>query len=155
MVLDPSGLHADLESFFTAPTVVATGDVVDLPASRSACAQSWADAMQSYTTAIVPVSTAVSAAAATLKTSLEAAFATGSATVAVDAAFQAFAATVGIGMVGFTATPPPSPPGFVAHIATIQPSHAAAATAWSGWIDTWMRTGTAVPSGGGPAVGWT
>ncbi len=156
MPLNPSGLQSTLASFFASPPVVVAGDVVDLAASRSACASQWASAMQSYAAAVLPASTTVAAAAATLSSSLAAAFALPSATAAVDAAFQAFAATVGSGMApAFVAVPPPLPPGFVTFVATTRASHALGASDCKTLIDTWLRTGTATPSGGGAPVNWS
>jgi hypothetical protein len=146
MPLNPTGLETDLLALFSNP-----------PATRSACAQEWADAMQAYASGVIPASTTVAAAAAVLKTSLEAAFALPAAGAAVDTAFQVFAATVGTGMLpGWVATPPPAPPGFPAQLASPHPAtHALAATAFKNLIDVWMKTGTAVPSGGGAPVNWS
>jgi hypothetical protein len=156
MPLAPSTLQSDLAAFFAAPPVVMAGDDVDYTSSRSACASEWADAMTSYAAAVVPASTTVAAASAVLLSSLASAFATPSAAAAVDTAFQTWAASVGAGMApAFVAVPPPSPPGFAAGLGTTQASHGAAAAYWSGLIDTWCRTGTATPSGGGSAVPWS
>jgi hypothetical protein len=155
MPLNLAGLQSALASFFAAPPVIMSGDVCDLTASRAACAQEWADAMQTYAAAVTPPSATVAAACATLSSALASAFALPSASAAVDAAFIAFAATVGGGMApGFIATPPATPPGFASGMGVNAPSHAAAAATWAGRIDTWMRTGTAVPVPPGPAVPW-
>ena len=59
-------------------------------------------------------------------------------------------------MAGYTPTPPPGPVGFAARFAAASPAtHAAAAAAMAGIIDTWMRTGSATPSGGGAPVAWS
>lgn len=157
MPLDPDGLQDALEDFFAEPSVVLKPDgTADIPASQAACANEWGAIMADYAADIAPPSTTVSAAAATLASSLAAAFATPAAAAAVDAAFSAFAATVGTGMApSFVATPPAAPPGFATQLLTSQPTHAAAAAAFATLIDTWMKTGTAVPAGGGPAVPWT
>lgn len=157
MPLDPDGLQDALAEFFADPPVVLKPDgTADIPASQAACANEWGLIMEAYAADVVPPSTTVSAAAATLASSLAAAFATPAAAAAVDAAFSAFAATVGTGMApSFVATPPAAPPGFATQLLTSQPTHAAAAAAFTLLIDTWMRTGTAVPAGGGPAVPWS
>jgi len=73
----------------------------------------------------------------------------------VSAAFATFAASVGSGMAGFTAVPPPGSLGVVALLATPQPTHADAAEEWATKIDTWMKTGTATPIPSGSAVNWS
>jgi hypothetical protein len=161
VALDPDGLRDDLESLFADPPWILSGDEVDVTATRAACAQAWADAMESYASQIAvgpvsPASTTVVAAAAALSTALAAAFALPDATSALEMAFDAFATTVGGGMApAFTATPPPAPVGFAGQLATMQSSHAEAASAWRTLIDTWMRTGTATPSGGGAPASWS
>jgi hypothetical protein len=77
------------------------------------------------------------------------------AAAAMDGAFTAFGASVGLAMApAFVATPPAGPPGFVALFATKRSSADAGAAAVSGAIDTWMKTATAVPAAGGAAVPW-
>lgn len=155
MALNPSGLTSDFTAFFASPPITVVDDEVDTTASRAACAQEWADAMQSYASAIVPASTTVAAAAATLSTSLASAFALADASTAFDSAMLAFATTVGSGMAGFTAVPPPAPLGVSTLLATTQSTHAAAAAAFTSKIDTWMRTGTATPIPSGSPVNWS
>ena len=142
MSLDAAGLESDLSSFF--------GGV---PATLALCAAEWADAMESYSSGVLPASTTVSAAAATLETALAAI----TTMAEVDVAFQAFAVTVGAGMLpAFVAVPPPAPPGFVAGVAPPFPAtHAAAATKWKDIIDAWMKTGTATPAAGGAPINWS
>lgn len=155
MALNPTGLTSDLTAFFADPPITVVNDVVDLTASRASCAQEWADAMESYASAIVPASTTVASAAATLSTALAAAFANASAAAAFDTAFAAFATTVGSGMTGFTAVPPPLALGISATLATTNATHAAGASAFTTKIDTWMRTGTATPLPSGSPVNWS
>ena len=156
MALDTSSLESGLLSFFASPPVTMDGDDIDYVSSRQACANEWAEAMTTYAAAIVPASSAVAAASLALYSALASAFAAGSAGPAVDSAFQVWAASVGAGMApAFVATPPPSAPGFASGLGTMQPSHAAAASYWAGVIDTWARTGTATPSGGGAPVPWS
>lgn len=127
-------LQSALEQLFAEP-----------PLLVAECAEAWAQAMADYAAGVVPPSTTVSAAAASLATALAAAFATPVAAPGVDAAFTAFAATVSAGMLpAFAGTPPPAPLGIAALLAASQPTHAAAAAAFSAQIDLWMRSGSAV-----------
>jgi hypothetical protein len=146
MPLSAPGLQSDLESLFASP-----------PATVAECGQAWADAVGAYASGVVPASTTVSAAQATLAGALASAFGTEDAASPMDAAFQAFATTVGTGMApAFVATPPPSPVGFATLFAPPFPeTHAAAAQKYATAIDTWARTGTATPSGGGAPVPWS
>lgn len=156
MALDSAGLQSDLASFFAAPPLTMDGDDVDYATSRQQCAAEWASAMTTFGTAIVPASSTVAAASFVLSVALASAFASGSAASAVDAAFQTWAASVGAGMApAFVAVPPPSPPGFVAGLGSTRASHGAAASYWAGLLNTWARTGTATPSGGGAPVAWS
>lgn len=135
MPLVASTLQSQLESLFAAP-----------PPNASGCAQGWANAMQAYAAGIVPPSTTVSGAAATLASALTAPFGAPNAGAAMETAFAAFALTVGGGMAaaGFAATPPPSPVGFAALFSGPKPAtHADAAQQIATAIDTWMRTGIA------------
>lgn len=146
MPLALPSLQSGLQGVFASPE-----------ATAAACAQKWADAMKSYATSIVPASTTVNAASAALSTALAGAF--GSlhepyGIAAMETAFTAFATAVGGGMAGFTPTPPTGPVGFAGQFEDHPETHAAAATAIAGIIDTWMRTGTATPPSG-PAVTWS
>lgn len=159
MALVKATLEAELLDFFAAPPVVMAGSNVDYTASRSACAQKWADAMQKYLSSagsvLTPASTTITTALATFKTSLASAFATTGAAAAVDTAFVALATSLGTGMApAFVATPPAGNPGFASNITTNEASHALAAASWAARIDAWLRTGTATPTGGGSAVPW-
>ncbi|MCA9610257.1 MAG: hypothetical protein KC619_31895 [Myxococcales bacterium] len=146
MALLLSALSSGLETAAASP-----------PETVADAAGAWADAMQAYAAGVTPASTTVAAAAATLETALTAAFANRpDAASAMELAFTAFATTVGGGMAGYTPTPPPGPVGFAARFAAASPAtHAAAAAAMAGIIDTWMRTGSATPSGGGAPVAWS
>lgn len=133
MPLNPASLQSSLESLFAHP-----------PASGAECAQAWANAIQDYAAAIVPVSTTVAAAAPALKSELEAAFASSSAATGFDGAFANFAAAVAVGMLpAFAGTPPPSPLNIAGQLDIPQPTHAAAAAAFTALIDAWFHTGSA------------
>lgn len=135
MPLDPVALSSGLEAVASDP-----------PGGPSACADAWADAVESWATGIVPASTTVALAAATLAGALTAAFESGAAAAPMETAFVTFAASVGAGMAaaGYTATPPPAQVGFSAQFSgPYPPSHAVAADAVTNLIDAWMRTGLA------------
>lgn len=145
MALLLSALTAGLESV-----------AADPPATEALCAVDWADAVEAYAIGIVPPSTTVVAAAAVLSIALTAAFNLAAAAPAMETGFATFALAVGGGMAGFVSTPPPGIVGFVAQFAGPKPTtHAAAATAVGGIIDIWMRTGSSVPTGGGPPIPWS
>lgn len=134
MPLNPAGLQSDLEAFFEAS-----------PDTDAACGQAWADAVEAYASGLVPPSTAVTSAAASLASSLTSAFAAPSAAAPFDAAFTSFAAAVAAGQAPtFTGVPPPAPLGIASLLGGTQPTHAAAAAAFASLIDAWMRTGSAV-----------
>jgi hypothetical protein len=131
MPLAPSTLESELLDLFAHP-----------PATRAACAQSWADAMAAYATGIVPPSTTVAAAATALAGALATAFAAPSAVAGMESAFAAFASAVGLGMAGYTPVPPPLPVGFAVQFAGPKPAtHAAAADQLATLIHSWLTTG--------------
>ena len=146
MPLVAATLEADLEALFAEP-----------PGTTAECAQAWGDAASSYASGVVPPSTTVAAAAATLAGALTSAFAAPNAATPMDAAFTAFATTVGAGMApAFVAAPPPSPVGFATLFAPPFPeTHAEAANKFATALDVWMKTGTATPALGGPPVPWS
>jgi hypothetical protein len=126
-------------------------------ATTADAAQAWALAVKSYATGLsVPgTSTAVTAAATALQSSLATAFGNASAAAAMETAFTTFGAAVGVGMAPpFVATPPSGAVGFATLFSTVRASANDAATAIAGAIHTWMKTSTAVPVAGGPAVHW-
>ena len=131
MALVAATLQLALESAFASPGP-----------DYASCAQGWANAMVSYASPIVLASTAVSAAGTALAGALAAAFATPSAIPGMESAFHAFAASVGLGMVGFAPVPPAGPVGFAGQFAGPKPTtHGAAAQSVASLIDSWMRTG--------------
>lgn len=133
MPLNPSSLQSSLEALFSAP-----------PPTAAECAQEWADAIQSYAASIVPASTTVAAGAAAMVGALTSAFGSPSAAAGFDAAFTSFAATVATGMLpAFAGVPPAAPLSVASLLAGSQPTHAAAAAAFTSLIDAWMKTGTA------------
>lgn len=145
MPLDAAELESQVEAL-----------AADPPPTIAGCAAAWADAVEAHFSAVVPASTTVSEARATLETALASAFASPAAAPGLEAAFAAFAVTVGAGMApAFVATPPPAPVGFALQFLVQPTTHAAAAAAIAALLDTWARTGTATPSGGGAPVAWS
>ena len=144
MALNPSGLTSGLTTAFDSPG-----------SSVASAAQGWATAVNNYVIAIVPPSITIAAATATLTSALASAFAVRpTAAPAMEAAFLAFATTLGAGMApAFVATPPVGQIGFAAQFAGARPSsHAIAASQISALIDAWFRTGIATPIVGPPVV---
>ncbi|NRA02909.1 MAG: hypothetical protein HRU00_09940 [Myxococcales bacterium] len=143
-------LGTDLESDIAA---------IDGGDDTTEAAGQWGDAMDDYAAGVVPVCSTVSAAIATLKGAMDTAFQnTVKATTvsALEAAFAAFGVTIGGGMApAFTAVPPPGTVGFSGLMASDQSSQADMAEDWADAIDTWMKTGTATPSGGGSPINWS
>lgn len=124
----------------------------DPPPTADECAAELAQAVGAYAADIIPASTTVASAAATLETALKSAYAQPSAIAPTESAFTAFASTVGSGMAGFTAVPPSGPVGFATMDAS---TRSGAFEALADKIDTWLKTGTATPSGGGTTVFWS
>jgi hypothetical protein len=145
MPLDAAGLKSDIKAIAD-----------DAPATVLAAAQAWAQAAVFYAGSVVPASTTVSAAGATLQSALASAFGTTSAAAPMETALAAFATTVAGGMAGagFAGTPPAGAVGFAGLFAVTRETTEAAADAVSAAIDAWMKTGTAVPLAGGAAVLW-
>lgn len=132
MPLDAPGLKSALAANAADPAEDAPG-----------CAAAWADAMGAYASGIVPPSTTVSAARDALEAALTTAFLTPLAAPGMEAAFAAFAATVGGGMAGYVPTPPAAPVGFAAGFAGPKPStHPAAGEQYGQLIHDWMTTGS-------------
>ena len=131
MPLNASALSGGLSSLFSSP-----------PPSAGACAAQWASAVQGWAAGIVPASAGVAGAVAALQGALGTAFAAPDSASAMEAAFAAFGAAVGLGMAGYAPTPPAGPVGFAAQFSGPKPATAgAAASVISSRIDTWMRTG--------------
>lgn len=130
-----------LTALTTSPGIPGAGGA-DYPTTRMECAQAWADAAEAWADGIVPVSTTVSAAAATLASALDAAFGSSTVAASMESAFLAFATTVGSGMAGYTPVPPPGPIGFATMFLTNESTRQAGVNKVANALDTWMRTGT-------------
>jgi hypothetical protein len=90
------------------------------PPTAAGCATEWAAAVEAWASSIVPPSTTIAAARATLEGAILAAFQSPAVAPALDAAFAAFAVTVAAGMLPLnTGVPPPGPVGFAALLATV------------------------------------
>ena len=114
------------------------------PDTYEACGVAWANAIGTYAASITPPSTTVTAAQAALGSDLGSAFGETSAIAGMESALATFAASVGAGMAGYVATPPPAPVGFLVAFSDPPPStHDEAADELASLIDTWMRTGLA------------
>lgn len=141
MALNPSGLETEFRDTVFPTTSMSAATVAGL----------WRTALQNYASGIVPASTTVAAASATLEAALTVTFGTpgvGPTKAAeMETAMLAWATAIGLGMAGYTPTPPVGLIGFAAEFAKAPASwsatHAIAATLWSGLIDTWMETGIA------------
>ena len=106
MAVNKTGLKSALETFFTPPELGGTlpdNDAGDAAAHQSACAQLWANAMQTYVAAMEPghVAAFVGTASTKLKTALEGVFSGWYSSgdydcSALNAAFDAFAADIAI-----------------------------------------------------------
>jgi hypothetical protein len=132
MPLAPTTLSTALEQVFAHPG-----------ATHAACAEGWADAMEAYAVGIVPPSTTVVSASAALSSALASAFAQTSGASAMESAFAAFGLSLGGGMAGYLATPPPGPVGFAGLFAGESPkTHPLAATQIGDAIHAWLTTGT-------------
>ncbi len=131
MAVDKSGLDADLLAFFSDP-----------PLPTDECATAWADAMGAYAAGVVPPSTTVVAATATLEGAVESALNGVTTPVDMDTAFQAFAVTVFGGMPPPPPAKIPAPVGilFATPLATPSLTHAAGATKFADFIDTWFTS---------------
>lgn len=130
---------------------------VGFPADVAACALAWATAVDTYASAIIPASSSSAAAKTAFQTTMLG-LAGANGLVILTAAFTAYATALATGMAPtFIATPPPIP----IDISSIIPVGLAGAdghtiaTLLATIIDTWFRTGTATPSGGGSPVLWS
>lgn len=145
MALNRIGLEENLLELFQTP-----------PGTTEDCASAWASIIEEYVQLVIPVSTTVATARASLETALYAAFTGGNAAADMETAFTAFAASVASGMApAFTSTPPTSIMGWETSFSTTVATHAEAATKYADLIHNWVILGTAVPSGGGAAVNWS
>ena len=150
MALDTPTLKTDLEALFAAPSLVA-----------STLATQWSDAFDAWGGTVTPATSAATAAAATLNAALIPIFSSvgvpATKLAAMDTAFVAFALAIGLGMApAFTPVVPPATPGFGAEAVPPFPTtHLAASIKWGDFYDAWFKTGTATPSGGGPAIPWS
>lgn len=149
MTLAKAGLETD---------IAAALNSADSTALKAA---DWGTACGDYAADVVPAANgpAVVAAGAALGASLATAFANtvqATGVAAAEAAFLTFGTSVGAAMApAFTATPPAGAVGWAAIFAATYTSTGDSAADAADAIDTWMKTGTATPSGGGAPVNWS
>lgn len=152
MPLVKATLAMAIQSLSESPPGAGSPDPVPMQANA------WGDAIGAYFAAVAPPSATVAAATATIKGALASAFGTpGGAGAAMEGAFSAFAATVAAGMApAFVAVPPVAPVGFATFFARDPDGDfAQSASDLADLVDTWAKTGTATPSGGGPPIMWS
>lgn len=129
---------------------------IESPQSTGDAAQYWADSLNIYGLAVTPAST-TQAAAVSAFIGLFNTMTPATGLVIFPTCFAAYAATLGGGMAGWVAVPPPSPINF----APVQTAAVAGADQTQCLVlmvdilDAWFRTGTATPVAGGPAVPWS
>ncbi len=140
-----ASLSSDLEAVFSNPG-----------SSESDVADGWSDAISAYALGVVPASIGHVAAKAAFRAALEGFGAPGASVAALQAGLTAFAAQIGLGMApAFVATPPAGPCPLESMNTDRPATHALAAGNVTSIIDSWFRSGTAVPSGGGSPVPWS
>lgn len=140
------------------------GGFVAFPTDELDAAALWAAAIDTYAGVnLTPPSTASAAAKSALQGGLTGMSAPGAGPAIFDTAFVAYASAMALGMAPAMVGVPPVPGtlvvGLVASAAAALPPNPSKPPAvqlgiLAGVIDTWFRTGTATPSGGGPPVPW-
>jgi len=132
---------------------------VGYPNNDAQVAANWADAVDQYASLVVPVSTTSAAAKSAMVSAILGGLGTpGSFFPAFIAGFTAYALSLGGGMTGagFVGTPPPLPIDFTTFLALpLDGPLSTKISVMASTIDTWFRTGTAVPSGGGAVIIWS
>lgn len=117
------------------------------PASEQEASQRWAQAIATYVLTIVPVSATIALAKANMESEAPLS----------PTGFDSFASGLAQGMLGFTATPPPSPINLlpVFPIGLAGGSAEVCANAIANVIDAWFKTGIAVNQGSGVSSNWS
>lgn len=132
---------------------------VGYPSSVSDVANAWADAVDTYASVVVPISTTSSAARTAFYSTMLGMNTTAMNGFAViKAAFMAYATALAGGMTGagFVGTPPPT----LIPIETIVPlgmsgiPNSVIVSTLAGIIDVWFRTGLAVQISSGVTINW-
>ena len=120
-------------------------------------ATKWSDVVNTYASAVIPISTTSVAAKAAFIAALTPGVAPGAFMPALASAFTAYALALAGGMAGagFVGTPPPSPIVLPPFPATTATTASAVAASWGTIIDTWFKTGTATPIIGGATITWS
>lgn len=150
MALDQSALRLELGKAFDKNAEGYLGPVNTNQQAKDRAVLGWANGLEACCDGITPPSTTLAAARAALETAMAGAF-TDTTGATFFAAFQAFAAALATGMApAFVPTPPPIAPVLSAPV----PSISDALDTHAATIVTWLKTGTATPSGGGAPVNW-
>ncbi len=151
----PADLKIALEKFWDQESP----NFVESPPTKLAAAEAWADALDVYGINVIPISVGASAGRiAFINTFLTMTEIPPTGAAIFPLCFVNYAIPIAAGMLpAFVGTPPPSPPNFAPVIAagTGGASNAVCLDLMVIVIDTWMRTGTAVPSGGGSTINWS
>lgn len=126
------------------------------PETMPDVASRWAKAVYNYANPVIPASTSGVLAKDAFEI-IMLGLAYGSASITFQSAFTAFASALVVGMLPtFVATPPPVPivldPVFAAGFAG--GSSEECANIFASIVNTWFKTGTAIPSGGGSLIFW-
>lgn len=160
-MLDPTQLRTDLCELSEYPANCRTCEnypTCEIRDEGDCQAGKWSDAMESYSTNIIPTSTTVTSAANALEVELMAIFILHTeASSEMELAFANFANTIATGMLpAYVGTPPPGSVGFYNLFNMDFPdTWAEGAQRFATAIDNWMKTGTATPSGGGSPINWS
>jgi hypothetical protein len=139
------------------------GSFTGFPTTELDAATKWAAAVASYASGIAPVTTTGAAAQAALQAGLSGMSAPGAGIAIMNAAFASWGTIIAGGMAPtMVGTPPPLLLAVTAPtLLTLFANGVAGASAFSqcttlsALINTWVRTGTATPSGGGSPVPWS
>lgn len=121
----------------------------EFPEDEKESAKSFSEAMYEYSKNIGPASKTVKVASETMATDL------GDLSISsFISAFTSFATEVASGMAPeYTAVPPPNPIDFSSVSDTTNDAEKRIGEI-SNIVDSWLKTGTATPSGGGPTINW-
>ena len=155
MALSPTIIKNEISKITDMESMLFEG----FPDTNAATATRWSDAVKIYASSVVPPSMGANDAAASFESIMSAVNADLANFMPLSiTAFASFAAILGTGMApAFIATPPATP----INLAVVIPVGIAGGTAdtiattMAAIIDTWFRTGLAVPSVGGAAIPWS
>ena len=153
MALVKSILETELSKFID----INSGAFLGCPNNSIEVGLRWSGAIDVYAGAnILPASTTAIAAKTALQSSMSLITSPAMATTQVQVSFAAYAVSIGLGMTGFLATPPPLPLDLspVAVLGFSGATSAACIALAATIIDTWFRTGLAAPLPSGTPINW-